>query len=230
MAILATEAVPIAAEALGGGEAAAAGSAASGGAGRAVGSQAAKVRQPAAPTARKTGGGTSKRSGGKGGKKSKGALAGLTGAGPKLNLKGGGGAHKLVIAEFILCVVMIGLTPILMRKPDNGHLYVPNDFVRLTAVCLLFFALALLSNSPRSSKFAAAFGGLVTLGVIFNASGSIKVVGSIFTNAGTHKGQVQTAAAGSSEVKMPAFSPTDPTSNPMGGTVGGSTGSGTVSA
>lgn len=215
MAILATEAVPIAAEALGGGEAAAA----SGGAGRAVGSQAAKVRQPKAPSAA-GGKPTQPRGGqgGKGGKKGGGALPGFKA--PK-GLTGGSTAHKLVVAEFILVVFLIGFTPLLSRKSKDGkHLYVANDFVRLTAACLLFFILALLANGKQSAKFAAAFGGLVALGTLFNANTGFQALAKIFTNAGTKGGsELQTAAAETKDVTVASYNPTGVgvgTANPTG--------------
>lgn len=112
-----------------------------------------------------------------------------------LSLGGHGGAHKAVIAEFILVIVLIGLTPILIRQPDeSGHLYVPNDFIRLSAACLLFFVLALASNHPQSARFAAAFGGLVTLGVVFNSWRTLYAIGSLFADAG--HGTAQAAQAG----------------------------------
>lgn len=135
--------------------------------------------------------------------------------GPKLT-GGGRGAHKLVIAEFMLCVILIGAAPILTRKagPGNSHLYAANDFVRLTAVCLLFFVLALLANQPRSARWAAAFGGLVTLGTVFNATQAITALASIFgsqtgtgflssvdkTVSGTQIPGVQPSAPGSAQV------------------------------
>lgn len=93
----------------------------------------------------------------------------------------GGGAHRLVIAEFLACIVLIGIAPILTRPAGNGHLYVANDFLRLSATCLLFFVLALLSNQPKSARFAAAFGALVTLGALFNASQGLTAVANLFT-------------------------------------------------
>lgn len=134
-----------------------------------------------------------------------------------LKLKGpskGGAAHKLVIAEFIICVVLIGITPILMRSPTNGHIYVPNDFVRLSAVCLLFFVLALLANSPQTSRFAAAFGALVTLGVAFNASQSLTAIGNVFGAAKSTSGLIDRPAEGTAKVTTASYTPVDLSANP----------------
>lgn len=200
-----TVAIPLVEEAAAGGAAAGEGAAATEGTSTLGGKSVTErtgitPKRPASPRqsprpaqSGRKGQGSSNQSGGKGGK------GGKSRGFPKGKITGGKGtaAHKLVIAEFILCVILIGLTPIIMRQPgENGHLYVPNDFIRLTAVCLLFFVLALLSNSPRSSRFAAAFGGLVTLGVLFNANQAILAIGNIFTNANAHGGAVLTAEAG----------------------------------
>jgi hypothetical protein len=97
----------------------------------------------------------------------------------------GSGAHRWVIAEFIACVVIVGASPILTRPPGkSGHLYVANDFLRLTAVCLLFFILALMANNARTARFAAAFGGLVTLGAVVNANKALIAIAEIFNPRG----------------------------------------------
>lgn len=93
----------------------------------------------------------------------------------------GSGAHRLVIAEFVACVVLIGASPLLTRQANGGHLYVANDFLRLSGVCVLFFILALMSNSPQMSRFSAAFGGLVTLGALYNANAAITAIAQLFT-------------------------------------------------
>lgn len=115
-------------------------------------------------------------------------------------IKGSGAAHKIVIAEFILCIVLIGAAPILVRPPgkDSGgkaHLYVANDFLRLTATCLLFFVLALLANEPRSAKFAAAFGGLVTLGAVYNANKAFISLAALFPTKTAASSAAATGAA-----------------------------------
>lgn len=91
----------------------------------------------------------------------------------------GGSAHKIVIAEFIICVILIGMAPIATRQPTGGHLYVAKDFLRITAACLLFFILALLANGPKTARFAAAFGALVTLGAAFTARQTIQTIADL---------------------------------------------------
>lgn len=147
----------------------------------------------APPASTRTGTGSQTGRGRGSGRRSSGGFTG-----PKLTSKGSG-AHRLVIAEFLLCVVLIGLSPILVRQPGgDGHLYIANDFIRLSAVCLLFFVLALLANQPNTARWAAAFGGLVTLGTLFNASQAVTALGSIFT-ASTAHGTVATGTPGGAQ-------------------------------
>jgi hypothetical protein len=213
-----TMALPIAAEAAGGlvgagGAAAGTGAAGAGAAAGAEGAGGAAVRSAAGrqsvtartgvkptspktpadkpPASGRTGKGSASSSASDSAKSKKGPDRGRSLKIPKFSgLKGGSGAHKLVIAEFILCVVLIGIAPILVRPPapdgsGREHVYLANDFVRLSATCLLFFVLALMANQPRSAKFAAAFGGLVVLGAAFNANKAFIAVSSLFTTPKT---------------------------------------------
>lgn len=131
---------------------------------------------------------------------------------PNLLPGGGGVAHKLVIAEFAACVIMIGADPVLTRKPADSHLYLANDFIRLTAVCGLFFVLALAANTEKMAKVSAAFGALVTLGILFNAAPAFSAVSTIFTGAAaTNKagGKVEAASAGTATVDRATYTPVD---------------------
>lgn len=129
---------------------------------------------------------------------------------PKFPLSGASGAaHKVVVGEFVVCVVLLGMTPIMTRTVNNGQLYAAEDFVRLTAVCVLFFVLALFANNPRSARIAAAFGALVTLGVLYNASQTLTALGNIFTNASAKKGGVSPASAGTKSVSAPTLTHND---------------------
>lgn len=99
-----------------------------------------------------------------------------------------GAYHRWVIAEFAIAVVVIGASPLLRPggpigkgnagKVEEGSLAGP--LIRLTAVCILFFVLALMANGPRSGKIAAAFGALVDLGIIFNSLPEWKTITTAF--------------------------------------------------
>lgn len=155
---------------------------------------------------------------------------------PNLLASGGGVAHKIVIAEFVACVVMIGADPVLTRQPADSHLYLANDFVRLTAVCGLFFVLALAANTDRMAKISAAFGGLVTLGILFNAAPAFSALSSVFTAstaANKAGGTVQAASAGTATVDRATYTAVDLLADPSAGAQRGtgaavSTGTGTA--
>jgi hypothetical protein len=141
------------------------------------------------------------------------------------------GTHRLIVTEYILALVLIGITPVVMRKPgQDGQLYVPNDFVRLSAVSLLFFILALMASGQRAGKVAAAFGGLVVLGTLYNAAGSLQAIGAIFTTASKTKGAVPSAAPGTTKITTPTFTPVDLSGNPLQQAGGAGAPSGTPTA
>lgn len=172
---------------------------------------AAQARKP--PATSKRGTGTSRREGA-------GKLGKSKGSSPfsPFGAKGATKAtQRFLIAEYITCFVLIAVTPIVARKPhgtEKNALYVANDFVRLSAVSLLFFILALLSSGPRSGRIASAFGALVTLGVVYNSAPGIVGVASVFTEADKAKGNVVTEPAGDATVRTAAYIPVDLGKNP----------------
>lgn len=84
--------------------------------------------------------------------------------------------HRYILAEFIACVAMIagGLILVPAQGAGQGGGTAARSFakqlVQLTAICIVFFMLALAGSGPKTGKVAAAFGGLVTLGVAWNLS------------------------------------------------------------
>lgn len=105
------------------------------------------------------------------------------------------GWNGVVLAEFIISVIIVGASPFLIPRSNatktaekvsieagtvtlSPIFFAADDLVRLSAVSLVFFILALMANGEKSSKFAAAFGGLVTMGLLLNAARSNK---SVFT-------------------------------------------------
>jgi len=119
---------------------------------------------------------------------------GLPGSGSGRSVIPSGGPksyHRIVMAEFVLTVILIGLSPVL--TPRKGNSAAPQDvaaavsfaapLVRLTAACIVFFALALASTGERSGKLAAAFGGLIVLGTLLNATDMFTAIGQAFAPA-----------------------------------------------
>lgn len=80
-------------------------------------------------------------------------------------LPAGGGAffgQKVIVAEFVACMVLIAITPLVTATVDTVA------WLKRGAACSgLFLVLALVgTGGPRASRIAAAFGGLVTLGLL----------------------------------------------------------------
>lgn len=74
------------------------------------------------------------------------------------------GGQKLLIMEFVVCMVVVGMHPI--AAPEEG----PGPFMkRGTAISLLFFILGLVGAvGPRASKVASGIGALVTVGLLID--------------------------------------------------------------
>jgi hypothetical protein len=110
-----------------------------------------------------------------------------------------GGYHRIVIAEFIATIIIIAMSPFLVPRTTGSadpeteakaavrDLALSAPLVRLTAACAVFFVLALLSTGARTGKIAAAFGGLVTLGALINATDMWTAVGQVFAGAQARK-------------------------------------------
>lgn len=106
--------------------------------------------------------------------------------GPKLP-SARGGYTGIIAAEFAGCVVVIGLTT-LTNNPDSPTVSAGEAMVRLTAVCVVFFILALLGSGPNTGRIAAAFGGLVLAGSAVNAAASWQTLAKVFSGGGQHGG------------------------------------------
>lgn len=93
-----------------------------------------------------------------GGKKKPGAVSSRAG---KL-LKGDAGKYRrMMIAEFIVCVILLGLSPLAKAEGEMG----PIRFMkRGSATCALFIVLGLLSSAGKGpARAASMFGAMVTL-------------------------------------------------------------------
>jgi hypothetical protein len=92
-----------------------------------------------------------------------GFAAGRSGGGkrPGGRRKAHSGPQRLLVAEFLVCIVILALSP--MGRPTGET--EPRDWMkRGTAMCGLFALLGLVSAvGPKSGRAAAALGGLVTV-------------------------------------------------------------------
>jgi hypothetical protein len=101
--------------------------------------------------------------------------------------------HRIILAEFLGCLLLIGTTPILIPKTTSGKggeatvdtgQSLAGPLVRLTALCIVFFVLALMGTGRKTGKVAAAFGGLVLLGTALNSTATLTALGKAIV-AGT---------------------------------------------
>ena len=117
-----------------------------------------------------------------------------------------GGAHRLVLAEYLAVMLILIATEIIGPVGEGKTTPTAEQaakssigagiLVRMTAASVLFFALALMANGPRAGRIAAAFGGLVLAGTALNAGPVWTGLGRVF--GGAAAGPPPTAGEGSS--------------------------------
>lgn len=88
----------------------------------------------------------------------------LLGGGRRGGAAGGAartGAQRLLIAEFLVCIIVLALSPVARTDGDVN----PRQWMKSgTAMCAMFIVLGMVSGiGPRSARVAAAIGGLVAL-------------------------------------------------------------------
>jgi uncharacterized membrane protein len=88
------------------------------------------------------------------------------------------GARRLVVAEFLICMIVIALSPLTDKHKDES----PITFMRrMTATMALFLILGLLSGAgPGAGKVAAGFGGLVSVAVALSNRDLFMKIGDLF--------------------------------------------------
>lgn len=146
---------------------------------------------------------------------------GRGGGGPSVSMpsyEGHASYHGVVIAEFVVTIILIGMSPFLTpRTSTSGS---PSDeakaaaaatslagpLVRLTAASIVFFALALLSTGEKTGKIAAAAGGLIVLGVLLNATDMFTAISQAF-GAGKTTATASAAGTGSAAAAASAAAP-----------------------
>ncbi len=103
-----------------------------------------------------------------------------------------GNYRRALIAEFVVCVLLLGLSPLAKGSGEMG----PVRFMkRGSATCALFVILGLLSSAGRgAARAGAAFGGLVTLVLLVDQREAFGKLATII--AGTDDDDVDQTAAG----------------------------------
>lgn len=89
-----------------------------------------------------------------------------------------GPGRQLLVAEFIVCIVILAMSPLTDKHKTEG----PGAFMRRgSAVCFLFFILALVSAGGRgATKIAAGFGLLVTMTLLVSSRDVFAVLAKQF--------------------------------------------------
>jgi hypothetical protein len=83
--------------------------------------------------------------------------------------------NKMLLAEFVLCFVILSLGTIV--APQGSKDGVPRLISRGSGLCLLFFVLALVAGvGPGSKRVAGSIGGLVTLSYLLTSSDANNVL------------------------------------------------------
>jgi len=85
------------------------------------------------------------------------------------------GAPRVLIAEFLACVVIIAAKP--FERTGEDAKFSEGTIGQFAAVMILFFVLALFGGaSARTQRVANLFGALVTIGILFKNTESLAAV------------------------------------------------------
>jgi hypothetical protein len=95
---------------------------------------------------------------------------------------GRGSAQQLLVAEFIVCMILLALSPMSSDKE-----IAPKDWMkRGSAMCALFLVLGLVSHgSAAVAKVCAAFGGIVTVALLVDQRSVFTVIAEKLKSTGT---------------------------------------------
>ena len=85
--------------------------------------------------------------------------------------------HRFLIAELMLCIVVIGLSPMVAKQSGK-------DFMKRGSAILATFAILGMISSigPKSGKAVVAFGGLITLGIFIDQRSLFGKVASVLSS------------------------------------------------
>jgi hypothetical protein len=119
------------------------------------------------------------------------------------------GAPRVLIAEFLVCIVMVAAKP--FEKTGEGAKMSDGTIGQFAAIMVLFFLLALFGGvSARTQKAANLFGALVTLGLIFKNTETIAAVASAVSGSVKNPAGAAGAAGGQPGGILPTPTGTQP--------------------
>jgi hypothetical protein len=114
------------------------------------------------------------------------------GAGSKALSGSSGKYRRMLIAEFIVCVIMLGLSPLAKGSGEMG----PVRFMkRGSATCALFIILGLVSSGGRgAARAASAFGALIVVVLLVDQREAFGSLATLLT--ADDEGDAEKAGAG----------------------------------
>lgn len=114
------------------------------------------------------------------------------GSGSKALSGASGKYRRVLIAEFIVCVIMLGLSPLAKGAGEMG----PVRFMkRGSATCGLFIILGLISSGGRgAARAASAFGGLIVIVLLVDQREAFGSLATLLT--ADDEGDAEKASAG----------------------------------
>jgi hypothetical protein len=113
-------------------------------------------------------------------------------SGPSLSMGKGGGKTGTLVAELMIGLFIIWVSVFTATDKQYSD-RMGSALWRSTALCGVFFVLALLARGPQTGKVAVTFGALVDLGIVFQATkeNSFKAISDVMTGKGTGETNVQ---------------------------------------
>ena len=121
------------------------------------------------------------------------------------------GARRVVVAEFMICMIVIALSPLTDKRKQELPVV---HLRRLSAVMAVFLILGLVSAMGRGAgKVAAGFGGLVTVAIVMSDRDLFMKIGDLFggrTGKAVGKADKEPAAGDDLADDMPLPSPIPP--------------------
>lgn len=110
-------------------------------------------------------------------------MRGARGAAGERRLADVSPAAPALAAEYITCMIIIVVTCL---TKDKGYTDKMTELLwRSTATTAVFFVLAMASMSQKASKITVAFGALIVLGILYNATSTVKTTLDALAGAGT---------------------------------------------
>lgn len=111
----------------------------------------------------------------------------------KLSTGSATGAQKILVAEFILCILILGLSPLVQDNEKSPRSWMKSG----SAMCGVFIILGMVSAiGPKAGRAAAALGGLVTLVLFVDQRGLFGVIAERLTTAEEQDAQLNDPTAG----------------------------------